>query len=694
MTATDKDENPLLAKSGLPDFRRITPAHVLPALEHTLAWARQRLQEIEQQSAPCWEQTVALLEELDAPFEYAWKPVAHLFGVANTPDLRQVYELALPRIVEFNLQVRQNETLYRALRTLRDGPAWGHLNTAQQRIVVERIQDAELAGIALDPPARARFNQIEQALSQLSTQFANHVLDATKAYALEITDPQDTVGWPETLRQLAAQAFQTAHPAVTPPASPDSGPWRITLETPLYVPFMEHTRRRDLREQLYRAFITRAASEPHDNTPLIRQILRLRREKAVLLGFANYAELSLARKMAPSIAAVDDMFRQLREAAWPRAEQELQELDQFKRQQGDTTPFALWDVPFWAERLREARYDYTEEELRPYFPLEQVLQGLFGLVKRLFGCTVRLSEKAVSVWHSDVRFYEVHNERGQLIAGFYLDPYSRPENKRGGAWMDECLTRRRRGASYQLPIAHLVCNFTPPVGDTPALLTFREVETLFHEMGHGLQHMLTQVDYPDAAGINGVEWDAVELPSQFLENWCYHRATLMGMARHYRTGEPLPEALYQKLCQARNYRAASLMLRQLQFGMTDMALHSSYDPDAARSPFDVQQEIAKLTSVLPLLPEDRFLCGFQHIFAGGYAAGYYSYKWAEILSADAFAAFEEAGLDNEQAVAELGRRFRDTVLALGGSRHPMDVFRMFRGREPQVEPLLRQRGLL
>jgi oligopeptidase A len=691
--------NPLLADGGLPEFGRIEPAHVVPAVEQVVQQSQQRLEAIEPQFAPNWERSVALVEELDLPFERAWKPVGHLFGVKNSPELRTAYDTVLPKVVEFGLRVRQSEPLYRALRQMRDGDGWQRLDEAQRRIVHDRIQDAELAGIALPAAQRERFNQIEQELSQLGTQFANHVLDATKAYGLEITDLSATEGWPQTLRQLAAQSynthsFNTRHIDAAPQATPERGPWRITLESPLFVPFMEHCRRRELREQVYRAYITRAAAEPFDNAPLINRILRLRREKAALLGYENYAQVSLARKMASTVPAVQDMYRQLRTASWEPAHRDLDDLMAFKRQQGDDQPLALWDVAFWAERLRENRYAYTDEEIRPYFPLERVLDGLFGLLARLFGVTVTQKQDGVSVWHPDVRFYEVFDEAGRPIAAFYLDPYSRPENKRGGAWMDDCLGRRPLKSHWQLPVAHLVCNQTPPVGDIPALMTFREVETLFHEMGHGLQHMLTRVDHPDAAGINGIEWDAVELPSQFMENWCYHRPTLLGMTRHYRTGEPLPEDLFQKICAARNYRAASDMLRQLMLGMTDIELHTTFDPDGTTTAFDVQRRVAEETSVLPLLPEDRFLCSFQHIFAGGYAAGYYSYKWAEILSADAFSAFEEAGLDDSAAVAQTGRRFRDTVLALGGGRHPMDVFREFRGREPRVEPLLRQTGLV
>ena len=387
------------------------------------------------------------------------------------------------------------------------------------------------------------------------------------------------------------------------------------------------------------------------------------------------------------------MFRQLRDASWDAAVRDIEDIKALKVSRGDSTELKAWDVPFWAERLREERYAYTDDELRPYFPFETVLDGLFKLLTRLFGVTVHQVKKGVSVWHPDVRYYEVHDESGTKIAAFFLDPYSRPENKRSGAWMDDCLGRRKIGDRIQLPVAHLVCNQTPPHGDTPSLMSFREVETLFHEMGHGLQHMLTRVDYADAAGINGIEWDAVELPSQFMENWCYHRPTLLSLTGHFKTGEPLPEALFDKIRAAKNYRAGSMMLRQLLFGMTDIALHSEFDPAGNESAHDLNRRLSEQTSVLPLLPEDRSLCSFQHIFSGGYAAGYYSYKWSEILSADAFSAFEEVGLENEDKVTATGRRFRDTVLALGGGCHPMEVFRAFRGREPQVDALLKHSGL-
>jgi oligopeptidase A len=686
------DKNPLLATTGLPDYAAIRPEHIVPAVKQIVDHATRRLAEIEQELTPTWDGSLGKLETLDPPFEYGWKPVGHLLGVLNSDELRSAYETVLPEVVQFSLRASQSEPIYRTLKQLRDGAEWGKLSEVQQRIITDRIKGAELSGITLTGADRERFNAIEQELSQLSTDFSNHVLDATKAYSLKITDSADSDGWPSTLRNLAAKAWNTAHKDAASPATPDAGPWRITLEAPLFTPFMEHCRNRSLREQLYRAFVTRASTGELNNDPLITKFLSLRREKARLLGFQNFAELSLARKMAPSVDAVRQMFSDLRSAAWNAAVKDLEDVKNLKASTGDSTPIQVWDVGFWAERLREQRYAYTDDELRPYFPFERVLNGLFELLGRLFDVTIHQQE-GISVWNPDVRFYHVHNAAGEHIASFFLDPFSRPENKRGGAWMDDCLGRRNTYGRIQLPVAHLVCNQTPPHGETPSLMSFREVETLFHEMGHGLQHMLTTVDFADCAGINGVEWDAVELPSQFMENWCYHKPTLASLTGHYQTGAPLPESLFEKVRAAKNYRAGSMMLRQLLFGMTDLALHSEYDPEGNETVHELNRRLSQQTSVLPLLPEDRTLCSFQHIFSGGYAAGYYSYKWAEILSADAFSAFEEAGLENPQAIKETGHRFRDTVLALGGSRHPMQVFRDFRGREPKADALLRHSGL-
>lgn len=694
----DLENNPLLVTEGLPHYDKIEPDHVLPAAQFVLAEAEENLMKLEETIQPTWEGCVVPLEEISKRFQWAWSPVGHLHGVKNSPELREVYEQGRPHFVTFGLRVGQSEPVYRALKGLREGEEWAKLDEAQRRIVETHLRDMELSGIGLTGEQRERFNEIANDLSKLATDFSNHVLDATKAFSMELTDPQDVEGLPPSTLALAAQSYNTASdlPSDEPPrnATAESGPWRFTLDIPSFLPFMKHSRNRGLREKMYRAYITRASEGEFDNGDIITQILRLRKEHAELLGYATFAEVSLSQKMAPNVAAVEEMFQTLREAAWEPAKRDLADLQALAEESGSTEPLKNWDITYWSERLREKRFNFTDEELRPYFPLNRVMNGLFDLVERLFDIKVEVADGEAPIWHPDVRFFHIRNGEGAHIASFYLDPYSRPENKQGGAWMATCMNRQRGSdGTVQLPVAHLVCNSTPPVGEQPSLMTFREVETLFHEFGHGLQHMLTTVDYSDAAGINGVEWDAVELPSQFMENWCYHKPTLLGMTAHFETGEPLPEELFEKLCQARTFQSGMQTLRQLNFGMTDIALHHKHDPNGSENHLDVSRRIAKLTSLLEPLPEDRTLCAFQHIFAGGYAAGYYSYKWAEVLSADAFSAFEEVGLDNEAAVEETGHRFRNTVLALGGGRHPMQVFKDFRGREPKPDALLRHCGL-
>lgn len=685
MTAQTMD-NPLLIGQGLPPFEVIAPDQVIPAMETLLAELTQAIDQLEQSFTPTWGELVEPLTQLEEKLEWTWGIVGHLTSVKDSPELRQAYETIQPQVVTFMTRVGQSRPFYEGYCQIRDGETWGNLDEAQQRIITAAIRDAELAGVGLDGAAKDRFNEIQQELAKLSTEFGNHVLDATKAFTLKLTDPAEVAGLPPSALSLAAQ---TARAHGEENVTPEAGPWVMTLDFPSYGPFLKYAERSDLREKVYRAFVSRASEGDLDNRPIIRRILQLRLEKAQLLGFENFADLSLARKMAPSVAAVEQLLEELRSVGYAAAQEELNELRLFAQQD-----LKHWDVSYWAEKRREALFDFSEEALRPYFPLPQVLDGLFQLANRLFGVTVTAADRQAPIWHPDVRYFQVVDEKGQAIAYFYLDPYSRPGEKRGGAWMNVCIGRSQLPTGIRLPVAYLVCNQTPPVDGKPSLMTFMEMTTLFHEFGHGLQHMLTRVNHAGAAGINNVEWDAVELPSQFMENWCYHRETLMGIARHYETGEPLPEEIYQKLLAARNYMSGSGLLRQLHFSLLDLELHSRYNPNGEETPNDVRDRLAATTLVMPPLAEDNFLCAFGHIFAGGYAAGYYSYKWAEVLSADAFAAFEEAGLDNPQAVAQVGRQFRETVLALGGSQHPLTVFQSFRGREPQTEPLLRHSGLL
>ena len=682
--------NPLLFMTGLPRFNEIEPEHIVPAIKQLISKTLEGLEALEENLEPTWEGLIEPLDELGIPFEYAWGPVGHLLGVKNSDELRKAHEEVLPEMVQLGLRISQSPKIYEGLTALRNSENWGELDEGQKRVVEQKIRAAEHAGVGLEGGEKERFGEIARELSQLSTDFSNHVLDATKAFELIVTETAHTEGWPQNLRQVAAQSYAIKNE--TEP-DPEKGPWRITLDYPSYVPFMQHSRQRDQREQVYRAFVTRASSGKLDNTPLIERILELRQEKAALLGFPNFAELSLDSKMAEDVNAVHNMTNELKAAAYDFALKEFEELQEFASKSGHEGPLQHWDLAFWAERLREARFDFTDEQLRLYFPLDRVIGGLFGLCEKLFEVSFERVENEVSIWHPDVRFYRVLNAEKQHISSFYLDPYSRPAEKKGGAWMNDCLGRRWIGGKLRTPVVHLCCNGTPPVGEIPSLMSFREVETLFHEFGHGLQGMLTTVDYTDVAGISGVEWDAVEIASQFMENWCYHKPTLIGMTAHFETDEPLPDELFEKLVAARTFQAGLQMMRQLLFGSTDLALHASYSPGNGRTAFDVYREFASKMSVLQPLPENRFLCGFSHIFAGGYAAGYYSYKWAEVLSADAFAAFEEVGLDNSDAVQRLGRRYRDTILAQGGSRHPMDVYKDFRGREPSTTALLKHSGL-
>ena len=701
MSAPHTDEslaaNPLMKQGGVPEYADIRPEHVVPAMRAILREVEADLEGLESAVQPTWESVVEPLERMEDRLGSAWRTVGHLMGVRNSDALRAAYEEVQSEVVAFGLRKEQSRPLFEALEGLAKSAGFAALTRGQQRIVSNLILNARHAGVALEGAARARFGEITQELAQLGTAYSNHVLDSTKAFSMTLRDSAEMDGTPESLRQMAAQ---NARAAGEEGATPESGPWRITLDYPSYIPFLQDATRRDLREKLYRAFMTRASTGDVDNTPIIARTLALRAEVARLLGYGSYAEVSLASKMAPSVDAVSALLEQLLEASHDAAVSDLDELRAHAKAQGaaEADDLQHWDVSFWSARLREARFDFKSEDLRPYFPMPKVLDGLFRLARRLFGVQIVAADGEAPVWHEDVRFFRVLDPEGGAIGAFYLDAYSRPGEKRGGAWMDECVCRSKRlatsGESVRLPVANLVCNGTPPVGDQPSLMTFMEVNTLFHEFGHGLQHMLTTVDEVLAAGTRNVEWDAVELPSQFMENFCYHRSTIDEISGHVTTGEPLPDELFQKLAAARTFRAGSDMLRQLYLAMTDLELHRSQAiADGSESAFDVQRRVAERTTLMMPLPEDRFLCSFAHIFAGGYSAGYYSYKWAEVLSADAFAAFEEAGLHDEEAVAATGRRFRETVLAQGGSESPMEVFKAFRGREPTPDALLRHTGL-
>jgi len=681
--------NPLADSAFFPAFDRIAPEHAVPAVRAAIAAAATAADALEASFTPTWDGLMAPLCRLCEPLHDAWGIVNHLLSVMNSDVWREAQQTLQPEVVAFSLRIAQSRRFYEGFRAIR---STGSPDPAQRRVLDAAIRAAEQAGVGLDGEARDRFNAIQRDLAEAGTAFTNAVLDAIKSHSLWIRDAEGIAGLPPTVRSLAAQA---AREAGEPAATPEAGPWRITLDAAVSAPFLMHARDRSHRETLCRAMAAKASSAPYDNTARVEQILALRREKASLLGYPHFAAISLANKMAGTVEAVDALTAQLADAARDAAARETALLLEFAREHGFAdTELRPWDRAFWVERLIEARYRYSDEELRAYFQFPLVLDGLFALARRLFDIRIVSADGDAPVWHSDVRLFRVEDADGAPRAWFYVDPYSRPATKRSGAWMNDFHTRARLpGGGLRHPLALIVCNQTPPADGRPSLMRLTEVQTLFHEFGHALQHMLTTIDEPEASGINTVEWDAVEIASQFMENWCYDRATLTSLSRHIETDATIPDSLFDAIIAAKNIMAASGMLRQLYLGATDMDLHARYPRPGAADADAVKRAIAARFLPVPLLPEDRLLCSFSHIFAGGYAAGYYSYKWAEVLAADAFAAFEEAGLDNDDAIRATGRRFRDTFLALGGSVHPMEVFQTFRGRPPAIEPLLRHAGL-
>ncbi|MDX1655301.1 MAG: oligopeptidase A [Candidatus Competibacteraceae bacterium] len=675
--------NPLLNSAPLPPFHAIRAEHVVPAIETLLERNRCRLARLlEASDSYTWNNLIEPLEAMDDELSRAWGPVRHLNSVMNSPELREAFNACLPKLSEYATEFSHNERLYRAYRSIRDGDEYARLDQAQRKVIDDALRDFHLAGVDLPADQKARYKEIMQRLSSLSAKFNENVLDATQAWSRQVSDESLLAGLPQSARSLARQAAQ---------AKGLEG-WLLTLEFPSYFPVLNYADSRELRRELYEVYVTRASelgpdAGRFDNAPLMEEILALRHESAQLLGFADYAEYSLATKMADSPGQVLDFLTDLGARARPQAQRELEEIQSFARQQGGPENLEAWDVAYWGEKLRQHRYQISQEELRPYFPEDRVVPGLFKVIQRLYGVRIEPLED-VEVWHRDVKAYGVRDPDGSLRGRFYLDLYARA-NKRGGAWMDGAVTRRRTQDGLQVPAAYLVCNFTPPVGDTPALFTHQEVTTLFHEFGHGLHHLLTRVDYPEVAGIHGVEWDAVELPSQFMENWCWEREALDLLAAHYQTGEPIPEDLYKRMIAARNFQSALMMVRQLEFALFDLRLHRDYDPGQGGRIYSTLEWVRDQVAVVRPPAFNRFANSFSHIFAGGYAAGYYSYKWAEVLSADAFSAFEEAGIFDQAT----GRRFLESILEVGGSRNAMSNFKAFRGREPQIEPLLRHSGI-
>ncbi|HAT2908267.1 TPA: oligopeptidase A [Serratia marcescens] len=676
--------NPLLTPFSLPPFSAIRPEDIVPAVQSALADCRAAVERVVAQPGPfTWDNLCQPLAESDDRLSRIWSPIGHLNSVKNSPELRAAYEQALPLLSEYGTWVGQHEGLYQAYRSLKEGAAFEALSVPQRKAVDNALRDFELSGIGLSADKQQRYGEIVARLSELGSTYSNNVLDATMGWSKLITDEAELSGLPES---ALAQAQAMAQ------AKEQDG-WLLTLDMPSYLPVLTYADNRALREEMYRAFATRASDQgPNagkwDNSEVMAETLALRHELAQLLGFDTYADKSLATKMAESPEQVIGFLSDLAKRARPQAEQELAQLRAFAKQHYGVDELEAWDITYYGEKQKQHLFSISDEQLRPYFPEQRVVEGLFEVVKRIYGITAK-ERKDVETWHPDVRFFDLFAANGELRGSFYLDLYAR-ENKRGGAWMDDCVgSLRKADGTLQKPVAYLTCNFNRPLGNQPALFTHNEVTTLFHEFGHGLHHMLTQIDTAGVSGINGVPWDAVELPSQFMENWCWEPEALAFISGHYQSGEPLPKAMLDKLLAAKNYQAALFILRQLEFGLFDFRMHFEYSPEKGAQILPTLAEVKKMVAVVPSPSWGRFPHAFSHIFAGGYAAGYYSYLWAEVLSADAYSRFEEEGIFN----AETGKSFLDNILSRGGSEEPMALFKRFRGREPQLDAMLRHYGI-
>ena len=678
--------NPLLDFSDLPRFDTVQPEHVKPAIESLLTAGRELVERLTADTTPAtWTDFAGALSDGLEPFGRAWGIVGHLHSVNDIPAWREAYNEMLPEVSRFYAELGQNLKLFEKYKALRDSAEYATLTVEQKKIVNNEVRDFRLSGAELPEDQKPRFQAIMEELSQLSAKFAENLLDATNAFSEVITDESLLAGLPDDAKEAAKTAAEKA----------GVEGWRFSLQAPSYGPVMQYADNRELRARLYRAYATRAAeftdgtSKPEwDNTPIIQRMLELRVEDAKMLGFSNFAEVSLAPKMADTPAQVLAFLRELAAKAKPFAEKDIAELRAFAKDELGLADFQPWDAAYVSEKLLQARYAFSEQEVKQYFTEPKVLGGLFKVIESLFN--VKVKPDTAPVWHEDVRFYRLETPAGELVGQFYLDLYAR-ETKRGGAWMDEARSRRRVLNGIQKPIAYLNCNFSRPVGGKPATFTHDDVTTLFHETGHGLHHLLTRGEELGVSGIHGVEWDAVELPSQFMENYCWEWEVVEGMTAHVDTGTPLPRELFDKMLAAKNFQSGMMAVRQIEFSLFDMLIHSDFDPKSGLTVMDVLNDVRKEVAVL-LPPEwHRFPNSFSHIFGGGYGAGYFSYKWAEVLSADAYAAFEEAGNPFDAAV---GKRFLDEILSVGGSRPAIESFKAFRGREPSVDALLRHSGMI
>jgi oligopeptidase A len=671
--------NPLLHYAGLPKFNEITPEHVGPAIDSLLAEGRSLVDQLANNTeTPTWDNFALKLEDHSEKLGRTWSQVGHMNAVVNSPELREAYNDNLAKLTDFYSDLSQDERLYKKFKTIQSSANFTSLSATQQKIINNEVRDFKLGGAELPTAEKARFKAISEELSKLGSKFEENIMDNTNDFAHYVDNVDDLAGLPKDAIEAAATAAKEA----------DKTGYKFSLHFPSYMPVLQYADNRALRETLYRAYATRASefSKPEwDNTTLISDILKLKQEEAHMLGFKNYAELSLATKMADTPAQVTEFLNTLAKRAKPYAERDIQELTDYAKKLG-ITDMQSWDVAYVSEKLREEKYAFSDQEVKQYFPEDKVLAGLFKVTETIFGVQVRKAD--APLWHKDAAFYEISDSNNKPIAYFYLDLYAR-NNKRGGAWMDECITRRKKISGLELPVAYLTCNFSAPVGDKPALFTHDEVITMFHEFGHGLHHMLTKVEEYGVSGIKGVEWDAVELPSQFMENFCWEWDVLRHMTKHVDTGAQLPRELFDKMVAAKNFQAGMQTVRQIEFSLFDMRLHGDFDPSGSKTALDLIEEVRDEVAVLRPPKWNRFPNSFSHIFAGGYAAGYYSYKWAEVLSADAYSLFEEMGTLS----AEAGSRFKEEVLAKGGSRPAMESFVAFRGREPSLDALLRHNGM-
>ncbi len=677
-------KNPLIQTEGLPAFENINASYIEPAIDQLLSENRTTVQSLldNNNTNYSWDNLLQKLEDMDDQLNRAWSPASHLHSVADNDQLREAYNACIAKLSDYSTEMGQNEDLFHAYEQIAKADSFNVLTTAQQKIITNALRDFQLSGIALDTKAKERYKVIQQQLSKLQTKFEENLLDATQAWKKHITNEDELSGLPESCLALAAQTAK----------NDNREGWLFTLEFPSYMPVMQYSDNANLRKEIYEAYVTRASDKgpnagEFDNSDIMLGILKYRTEKAKLLGFESYAHYSLATKMAENPDEVLGFLNDLTERTKSYAEREFSELTKFANETASLSKLEAWDVTYYSEKLRQKKFDISQEELRPYFPVHQVLEGLFAIPNKLYDVTIKRRD-GVQVWHKDVMFFDIAGSNGELRGSFYLDLYARP-HKRGGAWMDECIVRKKSRGGIQNPVAYLTCNFTPPVDGKPALLTHDEVTTLFHEFGHGLHHMMTRVEYSGVSGINGVPWDAVELPSQFMENWCWEKEALDLFAKHIDSGKRLDDELFEKMTRARTFQAGMQMVRQLEFSLFDYRLHMEFATNASLDIQDLLNEVRGKVAVVEAPDFNRFQHSFAHIFAGGYAAGYYSYKWAEVLSADAFSKFEERGIFDKTT----GKEFLQSILEQGGSREPMDLFVEFRGRKPSIEPLLRHSGI-